>query len=136
MISMASASNTREQAGGELRLAELRLAHTADRHISTRVSDYIRAVADTTDEQAAQLAVEAAGAPPAWAERLGGGPGWPGTGRGLPGHGRGAGPLGPLNPGQRFIRDRTKRSSRDCRHALDIARQNHDPAAEMLSAYP
>ena len=51
----------REQAGGGLRLAELRLAHTADRTFPTRVSDYIRAVAETTDEQASQLAVEAAG---------------------------------------------------------------------------
>jgi hypothetical protein len=116
MISMASASNTRanRQAadlGSRSYVSRTPLTAT----FPTRVSDYIRAVAETTDEQTAQLAVEAAGAPPAWAERLEAGPGWPGTGRGLPGRGARCGPLGPLDPGQRFIRDGTKRSSRDCR---------------------
>jgi hypothetical protein len=78
MISMASGSeHPREQAGGGLRLAELRLAHTADRHISHPGERLPRAVAETTDEQAAQLAVQAAGACLAWAERFRRRPGWP-----------------------------------------------------------
>lgn len=136
MISMASASNTR----ANRRAADFVSRSYVSRTPLTptfpgRVSDYIRAVAETTDEQAAQLAVEAAGARLAWAERLGGGPGWPGTGRRLPGRGRGAGPLGPLDPGQRFIRDRTNEAAATAAHALDIARQNHDSAAEMLALY-
>ena len=105
----------REQVGGGLRLAELRLAHTADRHIShpgerlhpRRRRDHGRTGRATRRRGGRGTA--------GLGERLGGGSGWPGTGRGSPGHGRGAGPLGPLDPGQRFIRDRTKRSSRDCR---------------------
>jgi lysophospholipase L1-like esterase len=116
MISMASASNTRANRRAADFVSRSYVSRTPlTATFPTRVSDYIRAVAETTDEEAAQLAVEAAGAPSAWAERLGGAPGWPGTGRRLPERGRGAGPLGPLDPGQRFIRDRTKRSSRDCR---------------------
>jgi len=85
MISMASASNTRANSQAADFVSRSYVARTPlTATFPTRVSDYIRAVAETTDEQAAQLAVEAAGAPPAWAERLGGGPGWPGTGRRLP----------------------------------------------------
>lgn len=71
MISMAPASNTRanrQAADFVSRSYVLRTPLTAT--FPTRVSDYIRAVAETTDEQAAQLAVEAPGAPSAWASGL------------------------------------------------------------------
>jgi hypothetical protein len=71
MISMASASNTRANRQAADFVTRSYVSRTPlTRTFPGRVSDYIHAVAGITDEQAAQLAVEAAGAPPAWAERL------------------------------------------------------------------
>jgi hypothetical protein len=133
MISMASASNTRanrQAADFVSRSYVSRTPLTAT--FPTRVSDYIRAVAETTDEQAAQLAVEAAGTPPAWAERLRGGPGWPGTGRRLPGRERGAGRSVHSIRASGSSGTGLNEAAATAAHVLDIARQNHDPAAEML----
>ncbi len=65
MISMASASNTRANRQAADFVTRSYVSRTPlTPTFPGRVSDYIRAVAETTDEQAAQLAVEAAGAPP------------------------------------------------------------------------
>ena len=90
------------------------------------MSDYIRAVAETTDEQAAQLAVEAAGAPPPWASGLEEAQ----VGLALGGARQGAGEA----QGRSVHSIRASGSSgtglneaaATAAHALDIARQNHD----------
>ena len=78
MISMASASNTRANRQAEAFVSRSYVSRTPlTATFPTRVSDCLRAVAETTDEQAAQLAVQAAGARLAWAERFRRRPGWP-----------------------------------------------------------
>jgi hypothetical protein len=136
MISMASASNTRanRQAadlGSRSYVSRTPLTAT----FPTRVSDYIRAVAETTDEQTAQLAVEAAGAPPAWASGLEEAQVGLALGGACQGAGRGAGRSVHSIRASGSSGTGLNEAAATAAHALDIARQNRDPAAEMLALY-
>ena len=137
MISMTSGSeHPREQAGGGLRLAELRLAHTADRHIShtgERLPPRRRRDHGRTDR----------------ATRRPGGRGTPGLGGAVWTTPRLAPAPGSACQGAGEVRGRSVHSIRasgssgtelnqaaaTAAYSLDIARQNRDSAAEVLALY-